>query len=67
MLVIDPAQANLVVRVVMFDYQRRVLFTEALERARKLDVVLAIGRLNRNCAVARGVFDFDRGRQLSGA
>ena len=67
MLVVDAAQPHLVVGVVMLDDQRRILFLQALQRAGQLDVVLAVGGLDRERAVARRIVDFDRRRQLAGA
>ncbi len=67
MLVVDAAQAKLVIGLVMFEDQRRILFEQALQRARQLDVVLAVGGLDRDRAIARRIFDLDRRRELADA
>ena len=67
MLVIDPPQADLVIGLVMLDDQRRILLAEPLQRARQLDVVLAVGGLDRDRAVARRIADVDRRRELARA
>ena len=67
MLVIDAAQPDFVVGVVMLDDQCRILLAQPLERAGQLDVVLAVGGLDGDRAIAGGVTDLDRRRQLAGA
>ena len=67
MLVVDAAQPDLVVGVVMLDHQRRILLGEAVKSARQLDVVLAVGGLDRDRAIARRKVDLDRRRQLARA
>ena len=67
MLVVDAAQADFVVGVVMLDDQRRILLAQPLQRAGQLDVVLAVGGFDRDRAVARRIVDLDRRRELAGA
>jgi hypothetical protein len=67
MLVVDSPQADFVIGLVMFDDQARVLIGEPLQRARQLDVVLAVGGFDRDRAVARRILDLDRRRQLARA
>src|SRR5437762_22235 len=65
MLVVDAAQANFVVGIVVLDDEAGVLLGQALQRARQLDVVLAIGGLNGDRTIARWIFDLDGRRQLA--
>ena len=65
MLVVDAAQADFVIGVVMLDDQRRIFLAQPLQRAGQLDVVLAVGGLDRDRAVARRIVDLDRRRELA--
>ncbi len=65
MLVVDATKADFVIGIVMLDDERRVLLGEPLQRARQLDVVLAVGGLDGEGAVPRRIFDLDRRRDLA--
>ena len=65
MLVVDAAQADFVVGVVMLDDQRPIFLAEPLQRARQLDIVLAVRGLDRDRAIAGGIVDIDRRRSLT--
>ena len=67
MLVVDAAQTDFVIGVVVLENQRGIFLGQALKRARQLDIVLAVGGLDRDHAIARRIFDLDRRRELAGA
>ena len=64
-LVIDSAKPDFMVGVVMLDDERRIFLAEPLQGARQLDVILAVGRLDRDRAVPCRIVDVDRRRDLS--
>ena len=65
MLVVDAVQPHFVTGLVMLEDQRAIFFEQPLQRAGQLDVVLAVGGLDRQRAVARREVDLDRRRQLA--
>src|SRR6266700_6756096 len=67
MLVVDAAQADLVIGVIVLDDEAGILLGQPLQRARQLDVVLAVGGLNGDRTIARWIFDLDGRRQLARA
>ena len=64
MLVVDTAQPHFVARLVMLEAQRRILLDQPRQRARQLDVILAVGGLDRQRDVTGRQFDVMGGCQL---
>src|SRR3954470_4569615 len=50
----------------MLDDQRAILFAQTMECAGQLDVILPVGRLDRDRAIARRIVDLDCRRELAG-
>ncbi len=67
MLVVDALEADFVVGIVMLDDEPGVLLGQPLQRAGQLDVVLAVGGLDRERAIARRIVDLDLRRDLARA
>ena len=67
MLVVDALEADFVVGIVMLDDEPSILLRQPLKRSGQLDVILAVGRLDGESAIARRIVDFDLRRDLAGA
>ena len=55
------------VGVVMLDNEAGIFLGQPLQRARQLDIVLAVGGFNGDRTIAGGIFDVDGRRQLARA
>ena len=67
LLVVDAVQHQFVRRLVVVEAQGGVLLQQPGEGTGQLDVVLAVGRLDRDREVEGGHGDFGDGRERAGA
>ncbi len=67
MLVVDTPQPHFMARLVLLEREARIFLEDPCQCAAQLDVVLSVGRLDRERAIARWHRHLDRRRKLAGS